>query len=60
LWKNFDHALNEIESMRIHANRQREQISQLQSAGMPTASAEALLARMLTKIEEMSAERRHL
>jgi hypothetical protein len=57
LWKNFDHTLNEIELMRIHANRQRDQICQIQRVGM--ASAEALLARMLTRVEEMSAERRH-
>jgi hypothetical protein len=60
LWKNFDHDLNQIELMRIHANRQRDQICQLRSAGIPTASAEKLLDRMLTRIEEMTAARRRL
>ncbi len=37
----------EIERMRIQVHRQRGEISQLQRAGIPTASAEALLARSI-------------
>jgi phage shock protein A len=35
-------------------------VRQLQRAGIPTASAEALLERMLNKIDEMCAERDRL
>jgi hypothetical protein len=48
---------NEIERMRVQVGRQRKDILQLQRAGIPTDSAEALLARMLTKIDELCAER---
>lgn len=40
----------EIERMRIQVHRQRSEINQLQRVGIPTASAEALLDRMLNKI----------
>jgi hypothetical protein len=43
--------------MRVQAHRQRGEIRQLQRAGIPTASAEALLERMLAKIDAMCAER---
>jgi hypothetical protein len=51
---------NEIEHMRTQVGRQRGEIRQLQRAGIPTASAEALLERMLNKIDELCAERDRL
>jgi hypothetical protein len=51
---------SEIEPMRVQVLRQRGEIRQLQRAGIPTASAEALLERMLNKIDEMCAEREQL
>jgi hypothetical protein len=47
----------EIERMRIQVHRQRGEINQLQRVGIPTASAEALLDRMLNKIDGLCAER---
>ena len=57
---NLDHLRSEIERMRVQVHRQRGEIRQLQRAGIPTASAEALLERMLNKIDEMCAERDRL
>jgi hypothetical protein len=57
---NLDHLRAEIERMRVQVYRQRGEIRQLQRAGIPTASAEALLERMLNKIDEMCAERDRL
>ena len=51
---------SEIERMRVQVLRQRGEIRQLQRAGIPTASAEALLEKMLNKIDEMCAERDRL
>ena len=48
---------SEIEHMRRQINRQRGEIRQLQRAGIPTKSAEELLARMLSKVDELCAER---
>ena len=48
---------SEIVRMRAQVNRHRHQIRQLQRAGIPTASAEALLHRMLSKVDELCAER---
>jgi hypothetical protein len=45
----------EIERMRTQVHRQRGEIRQLQRAGIPTGSAEALLD--LNKIDELCAER---
>jgi hypothetical protein len=42
-----------IERIRVQVGRQRKEILQLQQAGIPTASAEALLERMLTKIDTL-------
>jgi phage shock protein A len=53
----LDHLRSEIERMRTQVHRQRGEIRQLQRAGFSTASAEALLERMLTKIDAMCAER---
>ena len=50
----------EIERMRIQVHRQRGEIRQLQRAVIPTASAEALLDRMLNKIDWLCAERDRL
>ena len=50
----------EIERMRAQVGRQRKEILQLQRAGIPTASAEALLERMVSKIDEMCADRDRL
>ncbi len=50
----------EIERMRTQVHRQRGEIKQLQKAGIPTASAEALLDRMLHNIEGLCAERDRL
>jgi hypothetical protein len=50
----------EIERMRMQVHRQRGEIRQLQRAGIPTASAEALLERMLNNIDGLCAERDRL
>jgi hypothetical protein len=50
----------EIERMRVQVHRQRGEIRQLQRAGIPTASAEALLDRMLHNIDGLCAERDRL
>jgi phage shock protein A len=54
---NLDLIRAEIERMRTQVHRQRGEIRQLQRAGISTASAEALLERMLNKIDELSVER---
>jgi hypothetical protein len=48
---------DEIQRMRTQVQRQRSEIRQLQRAGIPTASAELLLQRMLDKVETLCAER---
>jgi hypothetical protein len=50
----------EIERMRRQVDRLRSEIRQLQLSGISTASAEALLDRMLNKIDELCAERDRL
>ena len=50
----------EIERMRVQVWRQRREIQDLQRAGIPSRSAEELLARMLSKIDEMCEERDRL
>jgi hypothetical protein len=50
----------EIERMRMQVHRQRGEIRQLQRAGIPTTSAEALLERMLNNIDGLCAERDRL
>ena len=50
----------EIERMRTQVHRQRGEIRQLQRAGIATVSAEALLDRMLGRIDELCAERDRL
>ena len=51
---------DEIERMRAQVTRQRKEILQLQRAGIPTASAEALLQRMLDRIDGLCIERDRL
>jgi hypothetical protein len=48
---------NEIELRRRQILRQRKEIQALQRAGIPTQSAEELLARMLSKVEDLCTER---
>jgi hypothetical protein len=50
----------EIDRMRIQVHRQRGEIRQLQRAGISTASAEALLDRMLNNIDRLCEERDQL
>ena len=50
----------EIERMRGRVHRQRKEILQLQRAGISTASAELLLGRMLSNLDNMCAERDRL
>jgi hypothetical protein len=47
----------EIELMRRQIHRQRKDIQCLQRAGISTKSAEELLGRMLSKVDELCAER---
>jgi hypothetical protein len=48
---------SEIEHMRRQIHRQRGEIRQLQQVGIPIKSAEELLARMLSKVDDLCAER---
>jgi hypothetical protein len=43
----------QIERMRYQVQRQRREIILLQRAGIPSTSAEALLDRMLNKIDDL-------
>jgi hypothetical protein len=56
----LEHVRSEIEHMRVQVGRQRNEILQLQRAGIGTAAAELLLGRMLAKIEDLCAERDRL
>jgi hypothetical protein len=56
----LDHVRSELEHMRVQVGRQRREILQLQRAGISTAAAELLLARMHTKIDDLCAERERL
>ena len=56
----IEHIRGEIERMRAQVHRQRGEIKQLQRAGISTASADALLERMLDKIDALCAERDRL
>jgi hypothetical protein len=50
----------EIRRTRLQVLRQRNEIMQLQRDDLPTTSAEALLNRMLDKIDDLCAERNRL
>jgi hypothetical protein len=56
----IEHIRAEIERMRLQVHRQRGEIRQLQRAGISTASAEALLDRMLNSIDRLCVERDRL
>ena len=56
----LDHIRSEIEHMRLQVARQRKEILRLQRAGIPTPSDEALLKRMLDKIDGLCVERGRL
>jgi multidrug resistance efflux pump len=56
----LDELRADIEQMRRQIHRQRSEIRQLQRAGISTASAEALLERMLSNIDRICAERNRL
>ena len=47
----------EIVRLRLQVLLQRREIAQLQRAGIPSTSAEALLDRMLNKIDNLCAQR---
>jgi hypothetical protein len=47
----------DIEMRRRQILRQRKEIQALQRAGIPTKSAEELLARMLSKVDDLCTER---
>ena len=51
---------SEIERARVQVGRQRREILQLQKAGVSTIAAEALLQRMLDKVDALCAERDRL
>jgi hypothetical protein len=48
---------NDIELRRRQILRQRKEIQALHRAGMPTESAEELLARVLSKVDDLCTER---
>ena len=56
----LDNLRSEIAFMRLQVGRQRKEILLLQRAGIPTTSAEALLHRMLEKIDGLCTERDRL
>jgi hypothetical protein len=56
----LDFIRGEIERMRVQVSRQRKDILQLQQAGINSLPAEALLARMMSSIDNMCAERDRL
>jgi hypothetical protein len=56
----IDFIRGEIQHMRNQVAKQRKEILQLQRSGIPMASAEALLQRMLDKIDALCAERDRL
>jgi hypothetical protein len=56
----LDHVRNEIERMRLQIRRQRKEIQALTRAGINTAPAEALLARMHDKVDGLVGERERL
>jgi hypothetical protein len=53
----LEYLRSEIEHMRTQISRQRKEILQLQRAGLGTASAETLLARMQDRVEQMCLQR---
>jgi hypothetical protein len=56
----LNHIRSEIEHMRVQIACQRKEILQLRRAGISTASAEALLERMLAKVDGLAEQRDRL
>jgi predicted ribosome quality control (RQC) complex YloA/Tae2 family protein len=56
----LDYLRAEIERMRYQANRQKNEIRQLEKARINTLPAEALLARMMVTIESLCTQRDRL
>jgi hypothetical protein len=56
----LDHIRSEIEHMRVQVSRQRKEMLLLQRAGISTVAAEALLQRMLDKIDGLCEQRDRL
>jgi hypothetical protein len=56
----IDFIRGEIQRTRLQVLRHRNEIMQLQRAGVSSTSAEALLDRMLTKIDDLCDERDRL
>jgi hypothetical protein len=57
---NLDFIRSEIDHMRVQVGRHRKEMLQLQRAGIPTTSAEALLQGMFDKFDGLCAERDRL
>jgi hypothetical protein len=57
---NIEFIWGEIQHLRLGVLRQRREIIRLQRAGIPSTSAEALLDRMLNKIDDLCSERERL
>ncbi|MGJ4928450.1 hypothetical protein ACQR1I_15020 [Bradyrhizobium sp. HKCCYLS2038] len=51
---------SEIDRLRIQVGRQRREIVQLQRAGIATEAAQALLQRMLTRLDGLREQREQL
>lgn len=56
----LDHITSELDHMRRQITRQRKEIQTLARAGIDTASAQMLLARMQDKVDGLMAERDRL
>ncbi|MHC6151474.1 hypothetical protein ACVSQB_06725 [Bradyrhizobium elkanii] len=52
----LEYIRGDIERMRVQVGRQRREILTLQRAGLSTTAAEALLGRMLAKIDGLCAQ----
>lgn len=50
---NIDYVQNEIARMRVQIRQQQSEIEMLRRAGISTASAELLLARMRAKVDDL-------
>ena len=50
---NLDYVRDEIARMRVQMRRQQNEIELLKRAGISTASAELLLARMRAKVDDL-------
>lgn len=53
----LEYLRSEIHRMQSQVGRQRKEILELQRAGIGTASAEALLARMQAKVDDLRVQR---